>query len=214
VKSTAYDACADVMRSPQPSHRPLPAYSPRRRHNAPYGRVRWLRRVRMASVASVWFTRVILASPWTGCHAYRSPCAFLGKGATFMRTPTSRCAVLPPCACRSGTNRDRAPRALASWVLGGKSGSVGGNPVISVQLATFRLVCLGMRAPIGAVGRPTSHSRKLGEPGGRAHLAADFISSPPAVRRGEQLWLVPLTRGTSWRGARRVSFTQPWKSLS
>jgi hypothetical protein len=36
--------------------------------------------------------------------------------------------------------------------------------------ATFRLVCLGVRASIGAVIRPTSDSCKLGEPRGRAFL--------------------------------------------
>src|SRR5262249_49588368 len=72
VKSTAYDAWADVIRSPHPSHKPPPAYSPRQRHHAPYGRVCWRNRARMASVA----VRLFMWAP-LGSASSPYPCATL-----------------------------------------------------------------------------------------------------------------------------------------
>ena len=58
-KSTSYEAWAEVIRSPQPSHERLPAYSPRHRQGASRGKVRCCKRTRMARVAATLFMRCL-----------------------------------------------------------------------------------------------------------------------------------------------------------
>jgi hypothetical protein len=102
VKSTTYDACADVIRSPQPSHTPPPEYSPRRRRSEPCGRARALRRARMASVTAPWFT---------GCSSLRRT-QLVKRACAFPTTRATRADValtplpVPTTATRTAARAD------------------------------------------------------------------------------------------------------------
>jgi len=121
VKSTTYDACAEVIRSPQPSHRPPPEYSPRA---APQ------RTERQSSCAQ-------------GRPDGERHCACAKARATRVRVPTS------PSRCSRCRRRDanRGPRGRANGGPARKYSSEAGKPVAYRRLVTFRLVCLGRDVP-------------------------------------------------------------------
>jgi hypothetical protein len=188
VKSTAYDACADVIRSPHPAHEPPPAYSPRRRHNAPCGRVCCLSRERMASVAATVFMWVPPLRPRTledrACMHRR--CAFWPKNATSIQPLAhvrlnplyafgfARAAAIPGARqrhaassqerrCTTGVPKHESSAELQEFLYG------------VIRLVTFRLDCLGPHAPPRRTLWPMSATlAKLGEPGGSTHPAGSF----------------------------------------